>query len=98
MTFRNQGSQRKRPPDLFGPIFGLPTIVVVAIVVLWWIAYDRGWVKESLGMLQAQGVAILGIICALVIVALSMWNFVRGSREENWPVVRGTIQDTRFVA
>ena len=83
---------------LFGPIFGLPTIVVVAIVVLWWIAYDRGWVKESLGMLQAQGVAILGIICALVIVALSMWNFVRGSREENWPVVRGTIQDTRIVA
>ncbi len=60
---------------LFGPIFGLPTIVVVAIVVLWWIAYDRGWVTESLGMLHAQGIVILGIICALVIVALSFWNF-----------------------
>ena len=67
---------------LFGPIFGLPTIVVVAIVVLWWIAYDRGWVKESLGMLQAQGVAILGIICALVIVALSMWNLFEAHEKE----------------
>ena len=61
---------------LFGPIFGLPTIVVVAIVVLWWIAYDAGWVKESLGVLQAQGIVIVGIICALLIAALSVWKFV----------------------
>jgi len=60
---------------ILGPIFSLPTIIIIAIVVFWWIAYDKGWVKESLGMLQAQGIVIIGIICALLLMALSMWNF-----------------------
>jgi len=40
---------------LFGPNIRFAHNVVVAIVVLWWIAYDRGWVKESLARTILDG-------------------------------------------